>query len=69
VANNAFLSQIAFTNKKDYMVKNREKHNRQQHRYHFMSSAFYSNLFNENSNHRELSEIAEEDKKRAEVTR
>lgn len=62
--------QTAFTSKKDYGIGEREAQwAAAQRTLHGLQPPEASELFNDKSNYRELSEIAEQAKKRAEVAR
>lgn len=63
-------SQTAFTTKKDYGKEEREAQwALAQRTLHGLQPPETSNLFNDKNNYRELSEIAEQAKRRAEVAR
>lgn len=64
-----FSLQTAFTSKKDYGREEREAHWASAHRSANGLQPAVSKLFNENTSYRELSEIAEQARKRAEVAR
>ncbi|XP_058761547.1 plasma membrane ATPase-like isoform X1 [Vicia villosa] len=67
--NNVFENRVAFTSKKDYGREEREAQwATAQRSLHGLRPAV-STLFNENTSYRELSEIAEQARKRAEVAR
>ena len=62
--------QTAFTSKKDYGIGEREAQwAAAQRTLHGLQPPETSELFNDKTNYRELSEIAEQAKKRAEVAR
>ena len=66
----AFSSQTAFTTKKDYGKEEREAQwAAAQRTLHGLQPPETSNLFNDKNSYRELSEIAEQAKRRAEVAR
>lgn len=66
----ANLKQTAFTTKKDYGREEREAQwALAQRTLHGLQAPETSNIFNEKSSYRELSEIAEQAKRRAEVAR
>lgn len=65
-----FSKQTAFTTKKDYGIGEREAQwALAQRTLHGLQAPETSNIFNEKSSYRELSEIAEQAKRRAEVAR
>ncbi|XP_073150729.1 plasma membrane ATPase 4 [Henckelia pumila] len=67
---NLYDNKIAFTNKKDYGKGEREAQwALAQRTLHGLQTPEVSNIFNEKSNYRELSEIAEQAKRRAEIAR
>lgn len=64
------LNQTAFTTKKDYGKEEREAQwAHAQRTLHGLQTSEPNNLFNEKSSYRELSEIAEQAKRRAEIAR
>ncbi|CAK8570093.1 unnamed protein product [Lathyrus sativus] len=67
--NSVFENRIAFTSKKDYGREGREAQWASANRSVQGLQPAVSKLFNENSSYRELSEIAEQARKRAEVAR
>lgn len=70
VSHHSFLWQTAFTTKKDYGKEEREAQwAAAQRTLHGLQPPESSNLFNDKSSYRELSEIAEQAKRRAEVAR
>ncbi|XP_073305033.1 plasma membrane ATPase 4-like [Primulina huaijiensis] len=67
---NLYDNKIAFSNKKDYGKEEREAQwALAQRTLHGLQTPEVSNIFNEKSNYRELSEIAEQAKRRAEIAR
>ncbi|KAK3437370.1 hypothetical protein EUGRSUZ_C02035 [Eucalyptus grandis] len=65
-----FITQTAFTSKKDYGKEEREAQwATAQKTLHGLQPPESSNLFSDKSSYRELSEIAEQAKRRAEVAR
>lgn len=65
-----FTKQTAFTTKKDYGKEEREAQwALAQRTLHGLQPPETSNLFNDKNSYRELSEIAEQAKRRAEVAR
>lgn len=65
-----FITQTTFTSKKDYGEKEREAQwATAQRTLHGLQPPESSNLFSDKSSYRELSEIAEQAKRRAEVAR
>lgn len=63
-------SQTAFTTKKDFGIEEREAQwAHAQRTLHGLQNPDTSNMFPEKSNYRELSEIAEQAKRRAEIAR
>ncbi|KMT17811.1 hypothetical protein BVRB_2g033500 [Beta vulgaris subsp. vulgaris] len=68
--NNLLDNKTAFTTKKDYGREEREAQwATEQRSLHGLQPAVTTTIFNESSNYRELSEIAEQAKRRAEVSR
>lgn len=67
---NLFQNKTAFTNKKDYGKGEREAQwAAAQRTLHGLQTAEASSLFHDNNSYRELSEMAEQAKRRAEVAR